>query len=43
MDTILKWWENTFGGNNAIWNIRLMAKGLLLIFCFCCIIFWQAH
>tara|TARA_R110000824_G_scaffold60081_1_gene160963 strand:- start:175 stop:300 length:126 start_codon:yes stop_codon:yes gene_type:complete len=39
MDKILIWWENTFGGNNAIWNIdygKLIIIGLLLYH-----IFWQ--
>ncbi len=39
MDKILIWWENTFGGNNSIWNIdygKIIIIGLLLYH-----IFWQ--
>jgi hypothetical protein len=33
MDKILIWWENTFGGNSAIWNLdygKLIIIGLLI-------------
>ena len=33
MDKILIWWENTFGGNSAIWNLdygKLIIIGILV-------------
>ena len=40
MDKILRWWENTFGGNSAIWNLdygKIIIIGLLLYH-----MFWQS-
>tara|TARA_R100000700_G_scaffold21658_1_gene28336 strand:+ start:237 stop:368 length:132 start_codon:yes stop_codon:yes gene_type:complete len=39
MDKILRWWENTFGGNSAIWNLdygKIIIISLLLYH-----MFWQ--
>lgn len=39
MDKILRWWEDTFGGNSAIWNLDY---GKIIIICLLLYhMFWQ--